>query len=250
MSSLLTQPLSPAANPYSYLALSYVHPLGVLSASSTSTPPAVTPPSHTTTPPTTPSTTKSSLCVSTTTTPPTCEYKCGNWCSDPLAPPLVRPLRLQVLPLALRAPSLVLLPQSQLAQLSPLLRLLLLLLLSLAILHHRTQRRLQIQLLRRPPPQEPQPAPPRPPHSPPPAHHLFLLLLLLLLLQMPHPHPLQHLQAALQPPTQLLPLLPRRRHHPPHRYMQRPRRPPRPQPLQAVHRSGHQEMSLLSAHTV
>ena len=42
----------------------------------------ITPP-PTTTPPST-ATTTSPLCVSTTTVPSTCEYKCGNFCSDPL----------------------------------------------------------------------------------------------------------------------------------------------------------------------
>ena len=47
------------------------------------------PPDTTTAPPTTTSkpvttTTSSSACVSTTVIPPTCEYKCGKWCSSPL----------------------------------------------------------------------------------------------------------------------------------------------------------------------
>ncbi|KAK3375012.1 WSC domain-containing protein [Podospora didyma] len=46
-------------------------------SSSTTKPP-------TTTPPTTTSKTTSSVCYSTTTAAPTCEYKCGKWCSSPL----------------------------------------------------------------------------------------------------------------------------------------------------------------------
>ena len=48
----------------------------------TSQPPTTTPPQTTTSKPT--STTTTSICKETVTLPPTCEYKCGKWCSSPL----------------------------------------------------------------------------------------------------------------------------------------------------------------------
>lgn len=53
-------------------------------ASSTAPPQTSTITSTSTTPITATTTTSSSACVSTTVVPPTCEYKCGKWCSSPL----------------------------------------------------------------------------------------------------------------------------------------------------------------------
>lgn len=54
------------------------------SSSSTAPPPTSTTTSSTTTSQSSTTTTSSSACVSTTVVPPTCEYKCGKWCSSPL----------------------------------------------------------------------------------------------------------------------------------------------------------------------
>jgi hypothetical protein len=59
------------------------------SSTTSSTPSSTAPPetsitSTSTTPITSATTTSSSACVSTTVVPPTCEYKCGKWCSSPL----------------------------------------------------------------------------------------------------------------------------------------------------------------------
>lgn len=53
-------------------------------SSSETTAPPVTTTTSTTTEDTPTTTTSSSACVSTTVVPPTCEYKCGKWCSSPL----------------------------------------------------------------------------------------------------------------------------------------------------------------------
>ncbi|KAK1756188.1 WSC domain-containing protein [Echria macrotheca] len=65
-----------------------VPPASDSTTSTTTAPTTTASPTTTTTPPAAPTTTTSALCVSTTTVAPapapTCEYKCGNWCSEPL----------------------------------------------------------------------------------------------------------------------------------------------------------------------